>query len=63
MIAFLMGLSEKFQSKKIIRGLSEALDAEKKKVMELDARLASAQTGMSQIRYDVADKQSDAASS
>jgi hypothetical protein len=63
LIAFLMGLSEKFRSKKAIRDLTEALDAEKKKVMELDGKLASVQAGLTQRRYDDSPKQSDMAES
>ncbi len=43
LIAFLMGLSEKFQSKKSIRELTEILAAEKKKNLELEAQLAAIQ--------------------
>jgi len=58
MITFLMGLSERFRSRKSIRELTEALDAEKKKVVELDAKLVSVQSGLTQIRYDDSEKQS-----
>jgi hypothetical protein len=61
LIAFLMGLSERFRSRKSIRELTEALDAEKKKVVELDAKLASVQSGLTQSRYDDSEKQAGTA--
>ncbi|MCU0597717.1 MAG: hypothetical protein MUE70_00480 [Desulfobacterales bacterium] len=61
MIAFLMGLSERFRSGKAIRNLTEALDAEKKKVAELDAKLTSAQSRLTQNPHEKPENQSGAA--
>jgi hypothetical protein len=63
MIAFLMGLSEKFRSKKIIRELNDTLALEKKKVMDLEAELAAIKGRVSQEYPIDAEKQPDIASS
>jgi hypothetical protein len=63
LIAFLMGLSERFKSKKSIRELTEILAFEKKKVMEIEAKLASAGTGQRQDRYADTEKQTDPSAS
>ena len=56
-VAFLMGLSEKFRSKKLLREVNETLAAEKKKTVELEAKLTSVQARQSQDQYVDADKQ------
>jgi hypothetical protein len=61
LIAFLMGLSEKFRSRKAIRELTETLAAETKKLMELEAKLVSAQAVQAQNHYVDVEKQTDTA--
>jgi hypothetical protein len=63
LVAFLFGLAEKFRSKKSIRVLTENLDAEKKKVLELDAKLAAIRNTRSQDIYSDTKKQPDAVAS
>jgi hypothetical protein len=60
LIVFLMGLSERFTSKKTIRELKDTIAAENKKVMDLEARLSAIQSGISQGHQ--VEKQPDSAS-
>ena len=59
LIALLMGLSEKFRSRKAIRELTETLAVETKKVIELEAKLVSAQVVQNQSHYADMEKQTD----
>jgi hypothetical protein len=59
LIALLMGLTEKFRSRKAIRELTETLAAETKKVIELEDKLSSAQVVQTQNHYAGVENQTD----
>jgi uncharacterized integral membrane protein len=63
LIAFLMGLSERFRSKKTIRELNDMIAVEKKKKGELEAELASAKAAWAQNTQADGQKQPDAVTS